>query len=736
MSPGQLGSSAPPSSARCSPARRTWWRWSSRAATSRTFRASTSSVIEVDVRDGDALIKACDGARFIFHLAAMYRFWAPQPKDFYDVNVGGVLNIVEAARQGGCERIVYTSTVGVLGLDGAARGEAADETCYADVAHLFGLYKRTKYVAEHEVLRAAAQGAPVSLVLPTFPIGPGDVRPTPTGKLVLDFLNGKIPAFVDTTLNVVHVDDLATGHLLALERGAIGRSYIVGGENMGMGPFLAGLAAVTGLPAPRLQVPRALALGVGALSQLVEGRILKREPFAALEAARMSTTNMMFTDARARQELGYSLATRLRSDGRRGTLVCRTRLREPEAAPPDAPRLQQLGDSRPGFASSSRREPSSGSSSLERPAPRVNGRGSASSYYVVGGSPRNHRRSRCSRAGSATWTGRCPESCAWGVGWSPPRCSSDWSPCSVVRPRVTRWSPSIRRGPSPTAASPAHTLPPVPPRPHFSSSTSPFRPCPRYGRSSRAAFPLSSGLVTPCRFPRSTQWELAARTGTRRCIAGRSAARALSPTLNVGYASWVVLLAGFVGLLRAAGRGRTRWEAFGALLLAVVPIVWMPLLFEYHPQDLVALGLGLGGTACVLRGQWLWAGLLVGLAITSQQFGLLVLVPLVIVAPGRNRWRLLVASAVAIALVSVPFLLATSGRAIHAVLTGTGDSETHGGTVLWNLLSHPNPFGGTQTAPLVFISRVGPIVVSRGPRLVGCSTPRPTRPRTDSTACH
>ncbi len=262
-------------------------------------------LIEVDVRDGDALIKACDGARFVFHLAAMYRFWVPQPKDFYDVNVGGVLNVVEAARHARCERIVYTSTVGVLGLDGAARGEAADETCYADVAHLFGLYKRTKYVAEHEVLRAAAQGAPISLVLPTFPIGPGDVRPTPTGKLVLDFLNGKIPAFVDTTLNVVHVDDLANGHLLALERGAIGRSYIVGGENMGMGTFLAGLAAVTGLPAPGVQVPRALALGVGALSQLVEGRILKREPFAALEAARMSTTNMMFTDARARQELGY-----------------------------------------------------------------------------------------------------------------------------------------------------------------------------------------------------------------------------------------------------------------------------------------------------------------------------------------------------------------------------------------------------------------------------------------------
>ncbi len=260
----------------------------------------------VDVRDGDAVTAACKGARFIFHLAAMYRFWAPRVKDFYDVNVGGARNILEAARRAGCERVVYTSTVGVLGLDGAAQGEAADETCYADVAHLFGLYKRTKYVAEHEVLRAAAQGAPVSLVLPTFPLGPRDTRPTPTGKLVLDFLNGHIPAFVDTTLNVVHVDDLATGHLLALERGLVGRSYIIGGENLAMGAFLAALAEATNLPAPKWQVPRSVALSVGGLSQLVEGRILKREPSVALEAARMSTTNMMFDDARARRELGHS----------------------------------------------------------------------------------------------------------------------------------------------------------------------------------------------------------------------------------------------------------------------------------------------------------------------------------------------------------------------------------------------------------------------------------------------
>jgi dihydroflavonol-4-reductase len=260
----------------------------------------------VDIRDGDAVATACAKARFIFHLAAMYRFWSRRPRDFYEVNVGGALNIIRAARLASCERVIYTSTVGVLGLEGASQGEPADEACYADVGHLFGLYKRTKYVAEHEVLREAAQGAPVSLVLPTFPIGPGDRRPTPTGKVVVEFLAGRMPAFVDTTFNVVHVDDLATAHLLALEKGRVGRSYIAGGENMPMRAFLAALAEATGLAAPTRLVPRGVALSVGAMSQLVEGRILRREPSVALEAARMSTTNMMFSDRRARDELGYA----------------------------------------------------------------------------------------------------------------------------------------------------------------------------------------------------------------------------------------------------------------------------------------------------------------------------------------------------------------------------------------------------------------------------------------------
>ncbi len=186
--------------------------------------------VQVDVRDAEGMGRALRGARAVFHVAALYRFWARDNRQFYDVNVGGTLHVLDAVRSAGVERMVYTSTVGTLGLDGAHRS-AADERNYPDVSHLFGSYKRSKYVAEHEVLRAAAQGVPVTIVMPTFPLGPRDRVPTPTGRLVLDYLNGRVPGYVDTTLNVAHVDDVAAGHVLALERGDIGRSYILGGEN-------------------------------------------------------------------------------------------------------------------------------------------------------------------------------------------------------------------------------------------------------------------------------------------------------------------------------------------------------------------------------------------------------------------------------------------------------------------------------------------------------------------------
>ncbi len=262
--------------------------------------------IDVDVRDAEGVARAVRGCRAVFHVAALYRFWARDPRLFYEINVGGTLNVMDGVRAAGVERMVYTSTVGTLGLDAAPTGSAADERSYPDVSHLFGSYKRSKYVAEHEVLRAAAQGLPVTIVMPTFPLGPRDRVPTPTGRLVLEYLDGRVPGFVDTTLNVAHVDDVAEGHVLALERGDIGRSYILGGENYSLQHVLEVLAACTGLPEAKLRVPRSLSLGVAHVSEFVEGRLMRRHPTVPIEAARMSTTKMAFDDSRARKELGYA----------------------------------------------------------------------------------------------------------------------------------------------------------------------------------------------------------------------------------------------------------------------------------------------------------------------------------------------------------------------------------------------------------------------------------------------
>jgi dihydroflavonol-4-reductase len=262
--------------------------------------------VTVDVRDAAGVRKAVEGSSAVFHVAAVYRFWSPDPNEFYDVNVGGTLNVLDAARQAGCRRVVYTSTVGTIGLDGTEHGVPADERDWPRIEHLFGSYKRSKYVAEHEVLRAAAEGLPVVLVQPTLPVGPRDRVPTPTGRTVLDFLNGRIPGWVDTALNVVDVDDLAAGHVAALERGSQGRSYVLGGENLSFREMLGILAEETGLPRPMIRVPAGLALGAAYVSELVEGRLAHRPPTVPLEGARMATTQMIFSDDRARRELGYS----------------------------------------------------------------------------------------------------------------------------------------------------------------------------------------------------------------------------------------------------------------------------------------------------------------------------------------------------------------------------------------------------------------------------------------------
>jgi dihydroflavonol-4-reductase len=261
---------------------------------------------EVDITKERQLDGVFEGARFCFHLAAKFGFWPKDPATFYDVNVNGSRNVVRASTAAGVERTVFTSTVATLGLWETKLGRPSNEDDVADLSHLYGNYKQTKYVAEHEVLRLAAQGAPVVLVLPTMPHGPFDHRPTPSGKVVLDYLNGRMPGYVDTAMNVAHVDDLANGHLLALENGRQGQSYICGGENITMAQLLATLSRVTGLPSSQRRFPSAFPLIAGRLSSFIEGDLLGREPRVPLEAAQMASTTMTFDDAKARKEIGYT----------------------------------------------------------------------------------------------------------------------------------------------------------------------------------------------------------------------------------------------------------------------------------------------------------------------------------------------------------------------------------------------------------------------------------------------
>lgn len=260
---------------------------------------------EVDITNASALNGVFEGARFCFHLAAKFGFWPKDPESFYAVNVDGSRNVVRAATEAGVERTVYTSTVATLGLWRTKSGRPSNEDDVADLSHLYGNYKKTKYVAEHEVLRLAAQGAPLVLVLPTMPHGPFDQRPTPSGKVVLDYLNGKMPGYVDTAMNISHVDDLAEGHVLALEKGSQGRSYICGGDNVTMAAMLEMLTNITGLPSSQRRFPSIFPMIAGRASQFIEGIVLKREPRVPLEAAQMATTTMTFEDSRARRELGY-----------------------------------------------------------------------------------------------------------------------------------------------------------------------------------------------------------------------------------------------------------------------------------------------------------------------------------------------------------------------------------------------------------------------------------------------
>jgi dihydroflavonol-4-reductase len=260
--------------------------------------------VEGDLRDAGSIERAMRGVRRVFHVAADYRLWTQHPEELYESNVEGTRRLIAAAERAGVERIVYTSTVATIAVPqhGAALPNEATAT---RLEEMIGHYKRSKFLAEQVALDAAKAGAPVVIVNPTAPVGPGDWKPTPTGRIILDFLLGKMPAYVDTGLNVVAVEDVAAGHLLAAEKGRSGERYILGGRNMTLKEILDALAAITGRRAPRLKLPHVVALAAGYVDELYS-RLAGREPQIPVEGVKMSRHKMFVESDKAARELGYA----------------------------------------------------------------------------------------------------------------------------------------------------------------------------------------------------------------------------------------------------------------------------------------------------------------------------------------------------------------------------------------------------------------------------------------------
>jgi dihydroflavonol-4-reductase len=256
-----------------------------------------------DLQDLASLDRAMKGVRRVYHVAADYRLWTRNPDEIYESNVAGSKRLFEVAAQHGVERIVYTSTVAtiVVPTHGAA---LPNEETRATVDQMIGHYKRSKFLAELEAIKAAAAGIPVVIVNPTAPVGPGDWKPTPTGRILVDFLNGRMPAYVDTGLNLVAVEDCAAGHLLAADKGRIGERYILGARNMTLKEILAALAPIAGRPAPRVRLPHAVALAAGYADEFF-ARITGREPQIPVEGVKMSRHRMFIESDKAQRELGY-----------------------------------------------------------------------------------------------------------------------------------------------------------------------------------------------------------------------------------------------------------------------------------------------------------------------------------------------------------------------------------------------------------------------------------------------
>jgi dihydroflavonol-4-reductase len=260
-------------------------------------------IAEGALEDAASLAAAVAGCRYLFHVAADYRLWVPDAAAMFRANVDGTRDLMLAALAAGVERIVYTSSVATLGL---VSGGVADEATPSGDADMVGPYKRSKFIAERVVRELVAErGLPAVIVNPSTPVGPGDVRPTPTGRIIIEAAKGRMPGYVDTGLNLVHVDDVAVGQLLAAEHGEIGERYILGGENLSLAEILAAVAKAVGRRPPALKIPYAVVLPIAVGAEMV-ARITGREPFTTLDGVRMSRKKMYFSSARAMRELGYA----------------------------------------------------------------------------------------------------------------------------------------------------------------------------------------------------------------------------------------------------------------------------------------------------------------------------------------------------------------------------------------------------------------------------------------------
>jgi dihydroflavonol-4-reductase len=259
--------------------------------------------VQGDLANPEPLRRAIAGCDALMHVAADYRLWVTDPKKMYAVNVTGTRELLRIAREENVRRVVYTSSVATMGFDSA--GTVVDEQTPVSLGHMVGHYKRSKYLAEQEALSAARAGQEVMILNPTSPIGANDVKPTPTGQIVVDFLNRKFPAYMDTGLNLVDVSEVARTHADALEKGTCGERYILGGENLTLKQILDQMAALTGLPSPTLRVPHAVAMTFALFDQTITGRIRGRTPRATVEEVRMGKKKMFASSSKAERELGF-----------------------------------------------------------------------------------------------------------------------------------------------------------------------------------------------------------------------------------------------------------------------------------------------------------------------------------------------------------------------------------------------------------------------------------------------